>query len=65
MGGELKGWIAPGIDQVTPDVRRGSFATKIDHSGHFRFSASSGHRQTGALGPLRANIRQIATASSA
>jgi hypothetical protein len=36
------------------DVRVGSIATKIDHSGHFRLSLNSGSTEDIALGPFRA-----------
>ena len=38
----------------TLDVCSGSFATKIDHSGHFRLSPKSGSTADIADGPVRA-----------
>jgi hypothetical protein len=37
------------------DFRLGSFATKIDHSGHFRLSPKSGSTADIADGPVRAD----------
>jgi len=37
------------------EVRCGSIATKIDHSGHFRSSLNSGRTEDIAVGPVRAN----------
>lgn len=39
------------------DVRSGSFATDIDHSGHFRLSPKSGSTADMPGGPVRANMR--------
>jgi hypothetical protein len=39
---------------VGSNVRSGSIATKIDHSGHFRLSLNSGSTEDIALAPVRA-----------
>jgi hypothetical protein len=42
MGGELKGWIAPGIDQVTPNVGVGSKAEIDGRPSHVCTTPESG-----------------------
>jgi hypothetical protein len=38
-------------------VRNGSFASFLRYTDHFRSTAINGHRQTGSVGPVRANSR--------
>ena len=38
-------------------LRNGSFASFLRYTDHFRSTAINGHRQTGSVGPVRANSR--------